>query len=85
MSKALRAEEHRVFAEWVDEHARDELAGIRAYHLAHAAQLLVELATVLDLVSHAGADELAIVGKRLVTDIDPLHRAEVTAGKALSH
>jgi class 3 adenylate cyclase/tetratricopeptide (TPR) repeat protein len=43
MSKALRAQEHEAFARWLDERARDELAGFRAYHLDQAVQLLAEL------------------------------------------
>ena len=65
MSKALRAEEHRVFAEWVDEHARDELAGIRAYHLDHAAQLLVELGgSVPEELAQDAAAALEQTGRR---------------------
>jgi class 3 adenylate cyclase/tetratricopeptide (TPR) repeat protein len=43
MSKAQRAEEHQVFAQWVDERAHDEFAEIRAHHLDQAAELLNEL------------------------------------------
>ena len=43
MSKAQRAEQHQVFAQWVDERAHDEFAEIRAHHLDEAAQLLNEL------------------------------------------
>ena len=65
MSKALRAQEHRAFADWVDEHARDELAGIRAYHLDHAAQLLVELGgAVPDELAHDAAAALEQAGRR---------------------
>ena len=65
MSKALRAQEHRAFADWVDEHARDELAGIRAYHLDHAAQLLVELGgAVSDELAHDAAAALEQAGRR---------------------
>ncbi len=65
MSKALRAEEHRAFADWVDEHARDELAGIRAYHLDHATQLLVELGgTVSDDLARDAAAALEQAGRR---------------------
>ena len=43
MSKAQRAEQHQLFAQWVDERAHDEFAEIRAHHLDEAAQLLNEL------------------------------------------
>jgi class 3 adenylate cyclase/ATP/maltotriose-dependent transcriptional regulator MalT len=43
ISKAQRAEQHQVFAQWVDERAHDEFAEIRAHHLDEAAQLLDEL------------------------------------------
>jgi class 3 adenylate cyclase/tetratricopeptide (TPR) repeat protein len=43
MSKTLRAAQHETFAQWIHEQARDELLGIRAYHLDHAARLRSEL------------------------------------------
>jgi class 3 adenylate cyclase len=43
LSKSARAEHHRRFAEWLKEHAGDELLEIRAYHLDHATALLAEL------------------------------------------
>jgi class 3 adenylate cyclase/tetratricopeptide (TPR) repeat protein len=57
MSKAQRAEEHQVFAQWVDERAHDEFAEIRAHHLDEAAQLLNELDGVVseDLAREAAA------------------------------
>jgi class 3 adenylate cyclase/tetratricopeptide (TPR) repeat protein len=57
MSKALRAEEHQTFAQWIAEQARDELVGIRAYHLDQAARLQVELSGALpsDLAEEAAA------------------------------
>ena len=64
MSKARRAQEHQVFAEWVDERA-PELAGIRAYHLDQAVRLLVELgSTVDDDLAHEAADSLEETGRR---------------------
>ena len=65
MSKALRAEEHRAFADWVDERARDELAGIRAYHLDQAVRLLDELSgSVSEQLAHATAAALEQAGRR---------------------
>ena len=65
MSKALRAEEHRAFAEWVDERARDELAGIRAYHLDQAVRLLEELGgDVPDDLPRTTAAALEEAGRR---------------------
>ena len=63
MSKAQRADEHRAFAEWVDERARDELAGIRAYHLDQAVQLLDELGgSVSEQLAHEAAAALEQAG-----------------------
>jgi class 3 adenylate cyclase/tetratricopeptide (TPR) repeat protein len=42
-SKAQRAEEHRLFADWLGERAPDEMAEIRAHHLDDAVTLLTEL------------------------------------------
>jgi class 3 adenylate cyclase/tetratricopeptide (TPR) repeat protein/Arc/MetJ family transcription regulator len=65
MSKALRAEEHRAFAQWVDERARDELAGIRAYHLDQSVQLLNELGDrVPDQLACSAAEALEAAGRR---------------------
>jgi class 3 adenylate cyclase/tetratricopeptide (TPR) repeat protein len=65
MSKAQRAEQHEVFAAWVGERARDELAEIRAHHLDHAAALLAELkgAVPPDLAREA-AEALEEAGRR---------------------
>src|SRR6185437_1661454 len=65
MSKARRAEEHQVFAAWVAERARDELAEIRAHHLDQAAELLAELdGTVPEDLAHSAADALEEAGRR---------------------
>ncbi len=65
MSKSLRAEEHQAFAAWVDERARDELVGIRAYHLDQAVHLLGELGSgVSDELTHAAAAALEEAGRR---------------------
>jgi class 3 adenylate cyclase/tetratricopeptide (TPR) repeat protein len=42
-TKAQRADDHRTFAAWLAEHAPEELAEIRSYHLDRAAALLAEL------------------------------------------
>src|SRR3954454_21163525 len=42
-TKAQRADDHRTFAAWLAEHAPEELAEIRSYHLDQAAALLAEL------------------------------------------
>jgi tetratricopeptide (TPR) repeat protein len=65
MSKARRAEEHQAFAAWVEEHARDELAEIRAHHLDRAAELLVELGgAVPQDLAHSTAEALEEAGRR---------------------
>jgi class 3 adenylate cyclase/predicted ATPase len=38
LSKTQRAEDHRAFAEWLGERARDELVELRAYHLDQAVE-----------------------------------------------
>jgi predicted ATPase/class 3 adenylate cyclase len=65
MTKAERAEDHRRFAAWLGEHARDELAEIRAFHLDQAAILLTELdgAAPPDL-AHEAAEALETAGHR---------------------
>ena len=65
LSKSMRAEQHRRFAEWLRERAGDELLEIRAYHLDQAVTLLEELdgAPPRDLASEAAA-ALAAAGQR---------------------
>jgi class 3 adenylate cyclase/tetratricopeptide (TPR) repeat protein len=65
LSKQARAQHHARFAEWLKERAGEELLEIRAYHLDHATQLLVELdgTPPADLTSEA-ADALTGAGKR---------------------
>ena len=43
MSKVSRAQYHARFAEWLSDHAGEELVEIRAYHLDQAVELLTEL------------------------------------------
>jgi class 3 adenylate cyclase/tetratricopeptide (TPR) repeat protein len=65
MSKVRRAEEHQVFAEWVERRARDELAEVRAHHLDQAADLLVELeGAVPDELARSAAEALEETGRR---------------------
>jgi class 3 adenylate cyclase/tetratricopeptide (TPR) repeat protein len=65
MSKALRAVKHEAFARWLDEHARDELVGIRAHHLDEAARLRGELeGAIPDELAHAAASALEETGRR---------------------
>jgi class 3 adenylate cyclase/tetratricopeptide (TPR) repeat protein len=65
MSKAQRAEQHQVFARWVGERARDELAEIRAHHLDQAAQLVAELeGAVPDELAGTAAQALEEAGRR---------------------
>ena len=65
MSKARRAEEHRAFADWVADRARDELAEIRAHHLEQAADLLIELAgTIPEDLARSAAEALDEAGRR---------------------
>jgi class 3 adenylate cyclase/tetratricopeptide (TPR) repeat protein len=65
MSKALRAEQHQEFAQWVDEQAHDELVGIRAYHLDQAALLRAELdGSVPEALAQSAAAALEESGRR---------------------
>jgi tetratricopeptide (TPR) repeat protein len=65
MSKALRAKQHEAFAQWIEQQARDELLGIRAYHLDHAARLRAELdGSVPEELAHAAAAALEESGRR---------------------
>ncbi|MFL5960890.1 MAG: AAA family ATPase [Gaiellaceae bacterium] len=65
MSKARRADEHQAFAAWVEEHARDELAEIRAHHLDQAAGLLAELGgPVPQDLARSAAKALEEAGRR---------------------
>jgi class 3 adenylate cyclase/tetratricopeptide (TPR) repeat protein len=65
MSKARRAKEHQVFAEWVGRRARDELAEIRAHHLDQAAELVAELeGAVPDDLARLAAEALEEAGRR---------------------
>jgi class 3 adenylate cyclase/tetratricopeptide (TPR) repeat protein len=68
MTKVERAEDHRRFAAWLDEHARDELLEIRAFHLDQAVCLLEELdgEAPQELV-HEAAEALEAAGHRAVT------------------
>jgi class 3 adenylate cyclase/tetratricopeptide (TPR) repeat protein len=65
MTKARRAKEHQAFAAWVGEHARDELAEIRAHHLEQAADLLGELnGSVPEDLARSAAEALEEAGRR---------------------
>jgi class 3 adenylate cyclase/tetratricopeptide (TPR) repeat protein len=65
LSKTSRARHHRRFAEWLSDHARDELLEVRAYHLDQASALLAELdgAPPAELATEA-AEALEEAGKR---------------------
>jgi class 3 adenylate cyclase/tetratricopeptide (TPR) repeat protein len=65
LSKTARARHHRRFAEWLSDHARDELLEVRAYHLDQASALLAELdgAPPAELATEA-AEALEEAGKR---------------------
>jgi class 3 adenylate cyclase/tetratricopeptide (TPR) repeat protein len=65
LSKTARARHHRRFAEWLSDHAREELLEVRAYHLDQASALLAELdgAPPTELATEA-AGALEEAGKR---------------------
>jgi class 3 adenylate cyclase/ATP/maltotriose-dependent transcriptional regulator MalT len=65
LSKAERADQHRVFAAWIEDRARDELAEIRAHHLDHAAELVAELdGAVPETLAQEAAAALEEAGRR---------------------
>ena len=65
MTKAERAENHQLFAEWIGERAPDELVEIRAHHLDRAAALVEELdGTVPRELAHEAAAVIHEAGER---------------------
>lgn len=67
MSKQRRADQHQAFAEWVAEHAPDELAEIRAHHLDQAARLLSELeGAVPEKLARSAGEAAKDAGRRAV-------------------
>ena len=65
MTKQRRADEHQAFAAWVEEHAPDELAEIRAHHLDQAADLVAELrGSVPEDLAHSAAEAVREAGRR---------------------
>jgi class 3 adenylate cyclase len=66
LPKATRAELHRRFAEWLQEHGESlvELDEILGYHLEQAARYLEELGRSDPELSLAAGDRLAVAGKR---------------------
>ena len=65
LSKQARAQQHARFAEWIKEHAGEELLEIRAHHLNHATLLLAELdGAPPDELVHEAAEALTGAGKR---------------------
>ena len=68
LSKGSRADLHLLFAEWLREHAGEELVEILAFHLDQATRLLAELdgAAPEDLAEEAAA-ELTRAGRRALS------------------
>jgi class 3 adenylate cyclase/tetratricopeptide (TPR) repeat protein len=68
LPKATRADLHRRFAAWLEEHGRDlvELEEILGYHLEQAALYLAELGLDNREVALAGGDRLELAGTRAV-------------------
>ena len=68
LSKGSRADLHLLFAQWLGEHAGEELVEILAFHLDQAARLLAELdgAAPADLAEEAAA-ELTRAGRRALS------------------
>jgi predicted ATPase len=65
MTKARRGEEHQAFAAWVEQHALDELAEVRAHHLDQAAALVAELAgAVPKELARSAAEAVEEAGRR---------------------
>ena len=79
LPKAVRADLHTRFANWLDEHGqslveRDEIV---AYHLEQAARYLVELGRADPALSARAAERLAAAGRRAYL------RADLRAARAL--
>jgi tetratricopeptide (TPR) repeat protein len=68
LSKGSRADLHLLFAEWLREHAGEEVVEILAFHLDQATRLLAELdgAAPADLAEQAAA-ELTHAGRRALS------------------
>ena len=66
MPKSVRADLHRRFAAWLDEHGQDlvELDEIAGYHLEHAARYLIELGRPDPGLAAAASKLLAAAGRR---------------------
>src|SRR5207249_11564727 len=66
LPKATRADLHRRFAEWLEEHGQSlvELDEILGYHLEQAARYLDELGRPDQEVALSPGDHLAAAGKR---------------------
>jgi class 3 adenylate cyclase/tetratricopeptide (TPR) repeat protein len=67
LPKATRAELHRRFAEWLEEHGESlvELEEILGYHLEQAALYLVELGQPEPAVAEEASRRLAVAGERM--------------------
>jgi tetratricopeptide (TPR) repeat protein len=66
LPKAVRADLHRRFADWLEEHGQDlvELDEILGYHLEQAARYLMELGQSDPELALAAGDHLAVAGRR---------------------
>jgi class 3 adenylate cyclase/tetratricopeptide (TPR) repeat protein len=73
LPKATRADLHRRFAAWLEEHGRDlvELDEILGYHLEQAARYLAELGQDDRELALAGGERLGVTGKRAFWRGDP--------------
>src|SRR5262249_34541540 len=68
LSKDIRADFHRRFADWLKERRVDELVEMRAYHLDHAAALIGELdGAPPDDLAHEAAAALEVAGSRALS------------------
>ena len=66
--KSARADLHRVYADWLAEHAGDELVEIRAFHLDQATRLVAELDGSVPLeLRREAAESLTKAGRRALS------------------
>jgi class 3 adenylate cyclase/tetratricopeptide (TPR) repeat protein len=85
LPKAVRADLHTRFANWLDEHGRSlvERDEIVAYHLEQAARYLVELGRRDPALSQRAAERLAAAGRRAYWRLD-LRAAQALLERALA-
>ena len=83
LPKAVRADLHARFADWLDEHGEElvELDEIVGYHLEQAVRYLAELGRPDSSLAHAASQRLAAAGRRARWRVDSGLRARCWSGR----